>query len=112
MPRMPVATTLCGALTAQFDATGALTTLVPSGLWVAPVPEQSAGGPALPYVALQHMGEVPEFTMERAYVETGKVAFACLAVGLEAAEAVATALKAAFDWCSLPIFGAGSVSCE
>ena len=110
---MAVATTLLGALTAQFNTSGTLSGLVPSGLWVAPVPEQSAGGPALPYVALIHQGEKPTYTFERQYIEEGNVTLACIAVGVAGAEAIATAVKAAFDQVVLPIAGsAQGVSCR
>ena len=86
--------TVLGAIVARFDASGAYADIASSGgLWVDQVPEQKA----LPFVILVHEGEVPEWTMEDAYTEEVNFRFEVFAVGLAAAESIATKIKAAFD---------------
>jgi hypothetical protein len=103
-----MATTLLGAIVEKFSADFDLTASVPSGIWVSQVPE----GKALPFVALIHGGEVPDWTFEREYVEEGSVQFLCYAQGCAAAEAIATLVKTAFDWGTLTITGAVSIQLE
>jgi hypothetical protein len=105
---MATPTTLLGSLTARFEADATLASLVPSGVWVSQVPE----GTPLPFVVILHGGEVPEWYTERDYVEQGTVQFLCYAKGCAAAEAVATAVKDAFDWQPLTITGHNAASIE
>jgi hypothetical protein len=103
-----MAATLLGAYVELFQASAALTAAATGGIWVGQIPETIV----LPFVCLVHGGEVPNWTFERDYVEDGQVQFLCYALTCEAAESLATLVKAAFDWQQLTIANALSIQVE
>lgn len=106
-----MALTTLGALVALIDSKTATLGITDSGgLWVAQIPENET---TLPFVAVLHQGEKPEWTFERAYTETTTVEIHALAVGLLAAETLALALKGILDWTTaLNVTNAAVIRCH
>lgn len=91
---------LAGAVHQLFSGDPALAAAVPGGLWTGEVPE----GTAFPYAWL----ELPEeltlpTTVDQ--LESAKLSFHLWGIGAEAASDAAIALKAVFDYATLPPFG-------
>ncbi len=88
---------LLGALNEHFLASDAYADFSSSGgLWFGDIPEEK---PALPFLVIEHNGDVPSWTTEELYLEIGKLTVHLFAVGLATAEALAVKVKRVLDWC-------------
>jgi len=93
---MSVASIL-GACVNQFQSDTVITALVPGGLWLDEVPEDTSLLQQGPFGVLIHLGQVPEPTFELPETDTDTVQFIFFAVGAAAAEAIATQMKTTFN---------------